>query len=146
MDLRLYNPTGEVEPDSFSEYTTQARVDDTIAKGIEVIGGKVVKYLLTGKGSDAFNPEYGGTALHHQQISRQHIPKLRLELLNDLRNCRKFIQDTEKDVHGERLSLLNLLNVRYREDLTPTRVDVHIEVITNRNNRAVVALGGWYRG
>lgn len=140
LDLRLYNPTGNyTDQTNSSEYMQLVRPEDPSASGIEVIAGKVVKYLLTGRGSDAFDPGYGGVSMHHTQISQAFIPQLTLEVHDDVRRCTEFIKRTDGN-DQERLLRINVLDIRYNARLSPDRVDVYLEILTTKNNRAVVAL------
>lgn len=143
MDLRLYKATGVLDTYSLDEITEGSLSGDTSTAGLEIITGKVVKYLLTYLGSDAFNPEYGGISMHHTQISEQYIPQLRIEVLDDLERCLKFIQDTEKslDRSSDRLAKLRLLSITYNRQLSPCRYDVRIEITTTNGNSTVVDLG-----
>ena len=137
LDLRLYNPTGNyTDQTNSSEYMQLVRPEDPSASGIEVIAGKVVKYLLTGRGSDAFD---GGVSMHHTQISQAFIPQLTLEVHDDVRRCTEFIKKTDGN-DQERLLRINVLDIRYNARLSPDRVDVYLEILTTKNNRAVVAL------
>ena len=140
LDLRLYNPTGNyTDQTNSSEYMQLVRPEDPSASGIEVIAGKAVKYLLTGRGSDAFDPGYGGVSMHHTQISQAFIPQLTLEVHDDVRRCTEFIKKTDGN-DQERLLRINVLDIRYNARLSPDRVDVYLEILTTKNNRAVVAL------
>lgn len=143
MDIRLYSRTGVyVDYPDISELTKRETADSTTAQGIEVIANKVVKFLLTQKGSDALDPDYGGVALHYGQISESFIPRLTMELQNDIYRCRSFIKETEKFLPDsvEKLKNLVLVKVKYNPRISPDRVDVYIEIITNKENRALVAI------
>ena len=134
LDLRLYNPTGNyTDQTNSSEYMQLVRPEDPSASGIEVIAGKVVKYLLTGRGSDAFDPGYGGVSMHHTQISQAFIPQLTLEVHDDVRRCTEFIKRTDGN-DQERLLRINVLDIRYNARLSPDRVDVYLEILTTKNN------------
>lgn len=142
-DMRLYCPTGIYDGvEKSSEEMGRVVPDDPVADGIEVIAGKVVKFLLTEKGSDAFNPLYGGTSMHYKQISPTFLPQYKREVFQDVENCRKFLleADLEYGVNGEKLQTINLLKVVYDPVRTPNRVDVYIEIITTFGKRAVVAI------
>ena len=143
MDVRLYNNTGTFE-DAYdiSELTSKAFADDKNATNIEVIANKVVKYLLTSKGSDALDSEYGGVALHYGQISESFMPRFTLEMQNDVRRCKEFIRRSEMSLSAdmEKMSNIILRDIRYNFKTTPDRVDVYIEIITNKNNTAIVAV------
>lgn len=140
LDLRLYSPTGNyADRNRLSEYMQLVKPDDPSALDIEVIAGKVVKFMLTSRGSDAFVPEYGGVSMHHAQICKTFIPQLTLEVHDDVRRCTEFIKNT--DSHDqERLLRINVLDIRYNAILSPDRVDVYLEILTTKNNRAVVAI------
>ncbi len=142
-DMRLYCATGIYDGvEKTSEQMDRVVADDPVTTGIEVIAGKVVKFLLTEKGSDAFNPLYGGTSMHYKQISPTFLPQYKLEVFRDVENCRKFLMeaDLEYEVDGEKLQTLNLLKVVYDPLRSPDRVDVYIEIITTLGKRAVVAI------
>ena len=140
LDLRLYSPTGNyADRNNVSEYMQLVRPDDPSALDIEVIAGKVVKFMLTSRGSDAFTPEYGGVSMHHTQISQTFIPQLTLEVHDDVRRCTEFIKSTDGN-EQERLLRINVLDIRYNALLSPDRVDVYLEILTTKNNRAVVAI------
>lgn len=143
MDIRLYNRTGIYEDyTNASELTSKAKSYDANATGIEVIGNKVVKYLLTYKGTDALDPDYGGVALHYGQISKAFMPRFSLEMHNDVQRCKNFIRKTQRILSDsyEKMSDIILKDIRYNPSLTPDRVDVYIEIITTKNNRAIVAV------
>ena len=140
LDLRLYSPTGNyADRNNVSEYMQLVRPDDPSALDIEVIAGKVVKFMLTSRGSDAFSPDYGGVSMHHTQISQAFIPQLTLEVHDDVRRCTEFIKNTDGN-EQERLLRINVLDIRYNALLSPDRVDVYLEILTTKNNRAVVAI------
>lgn len=142
MDVRLYRSGSYVDYEKTSELTTKALADDTNASGLEVLGNKVVKFLLTQKGTDAFDPEYGGVALHYGQISKAFIPRLTIEMQNDISRCREFIRRTEAGLASgtEKIANIILKDIRYDPISLPDRVDVYIEIVTNQNNKALVAL------
>ena len=140
VDLRLYTPTGNyADQNNSSEYMQLVRPEDPSALGIEVIAGKVVKYMLTSRGSDAFDPDYGGVSMHHTQISQAFLPQLTLEVHDDVQRCTGFIKRSDGN-NQERLLRINVLDIRYNARLTPDRVDVYLEILTTKNNRAVVAI------
>lgn len=143
MDVRLYSISGVYEDfEKTSELMRKSLADDAVATGLEVLGNKVVKFLLTQKGTDALDPEYGGVALHYGQISKAFIPRLTLEMQNDISRCREFIRRTEAGAKAgtEKISNIVLKDIRYDPLSMPDRVDVFIEIITNKNNKALVAL------
>ena len=143
LDIRFYKDTGRyLDIYGTDEYMQEDLPDAPSATSIEVIAGKVVKYLLTEKGSDAFDPMYGGRALHYRQISTQFIPQLTFELYADVEACISFIKKAEENanVTGERLANVIVKDVRYDPVRYPNRLDVYIEIITTLGKRAVVVI------
>lgn len=145
IDLRYYRPSENVvrTKDDFYEAMELSASDETVTSSIEILAGKVVKFLLTERGTDAFNPDYGGVALHHVQISEDYLPKLRLELLDDLARCKDYIVNTSEaqlaynDTTSDRLAILKLLDLRYT---TRSRIDAFIEIISTEGKHHVVAI------
>lgn len=93
MDLPLYKISKETRSGLTTDDMVPSGVHEKAATGIEVIAGKVIKYLLTIKGSDVFAPGYGSTLLEYTQITRHNLPRLHMELLTEIRNCTAFIQE-----------------------------------------------------
>lgn len=145
IDLRYYRPSENVirTKDDFYEAMELSASDETVTSSIEILAGKVVKFLLTERGTDAFNPDYGGVALHHVQISEDYLPKLRLELLDDLARCKDYITNTSEaqlaynDDTSDRLAILKLLDLRYT---TRSRIDAFIEIVSTEGKHHVVAI------
>jgi hypothetical protein len=143
IDIRLYKPSGEYyDTNNSSEGMDRVVPDDAIARSIEVIAGKVVKFMLTEKGSDAFDGEYGGTSMHYQQMSQMFLPQFKREVHTDVENCEKYIKKSEiaNNVSGEKLLTINVLKISYDPVRTPTRVDVFLEINTTLGKRACVAI------
>ena len=143
MDIRLYNNTGKYEAyTDASELTAKSKADDPNANGLEILANKVVKFLLTYKGTDALEPEYGGIALHYGQIAKSFMPRFTLEMQNDVYRCRAYLRSAEKLLPNTREKIADIIikDIRYNDRLSPDRVDVFIEIITNKNNRALVAI------
>ena len=143
LDMRLYKPSDNFEDaQKYIEEMDRVIPDDPTARSIEVIAGKVVKYLLTEKGSDAFDFNYGGTSMHYRQIAPEFLPQFRREVAIDVENCERYIKDKEvsNGVEGERLHSIKLLKVVYEPRLTPTRVDVYLEIFTTYGKHACVAI------
>ena len=73
LDLRLYSPTGNyADRNNVSEYMQLVRPDDPSALDIEVIAGKVVKFLLTSRGSETTQIVLRSrvASAHTSQVSR----------------------------------------------------------------------------
>lgn len=143
IDMRLYEPSNEFE-DIHRVTENMARVlpDDPTATSIEVIAGKVVKFMLTEKGSDAFEPEYGSISMHYRQMAPSFLPQFKREVAMDIEECYRFIKKAESlnDVEGELLEKINILKIVYDPLRTPWRVDVYIEIITTWGKHAVVSI------
>ena len=145
VDLRYYKPSEDVirTKDEFYEAMELSSSNETVSNSIEILAGKVIKFLLTRRGTDAFSPNYGGVALHHVQISEDYLPKLRLEMLDDLDRCKDFITNTSEtqlsytDTESDRLAMLNLLDLRYT---ARSRLDVFIEIVSTTGKHHVVAI------
>ena len=146
FDLRLYRRSGQFETVAgrSAEIQTEVLADAPRANGVERIAGKVVKFLLTEKGSDAFAPDYGGTALHFVQMAEAHLPRLRLDVQADIQRCIDYLCRAEQELPAgaERLQKVTLLSVEYDAEARSGGVAVRVEVLTTRGNRALVALGG----
>ena len=141
-DIRLYTLTNIYEGRTKeSEFMTPTPLADTTTSEVETICGKVVKYLLTTKGSDFMAPEYGAYLTTHTQISEAYIPRLHIELLEDLKNCTAFITRSEEHLTGrtEKLFRINLVQLKYNTDLR-TRIDLYIEVITTSKIKALLTI------
>ncbi len=143
LDIRLYKPSGlYVDEKDFVELMERVVPADATAKSIEVIAGKVVKYMLTEKGSDAFNQDYGSTSMHYRHMSEMFFPQFKREVAIDVNNCMNYIKKTEFEggVEGEKLYKINILKIVYNRKYTPDRVDVYLEVLTTYGKRACVAI------
>lgn len=142
LDLRLYRRTGQYETRDNAERTDPVAADAPVATGLESLAGKVVKYLLTPKGSDAFEPDYGGTALHDAQTAESYLPALRLDVQSDISRCADYIRRAEQGLPtgSERLARLILAGVEYDAEARPANVAVRVEIVTTAGRRALVAL------
>lgn len=148
LDTRLYCATNRIWRDAVSHYEEMDLVtaDSTPATSIEVLANKVVKFMLTERGTDAFEPDYGGVSMHHLQICEAYLPKLRLEVLDDIDRCQTYINKAEQtglasnDTTSERLYTIKLHDLVYNPRKTPTRVDIYLEIISTSGKREVVAI------
>lgn len=137
MDIKLY-----MRPDKNlqTEHMSIASLSDTHADGLETLANKVVRFLLTTKGSFIFDPEYGSTAFAYSQVSREFIPKLRLEVQRDITRCFKYIKSTENPLDTSdraKLGSLILRAVEYNPYKT-TGCAVKIEIITTTGNTSLL--------
>lgn len=146
-DLRLYKSINKITRNATEYYEEMEAVgvEATPASSVEVLAGKVVKFLLTRKGTDAFYPDYGGIALHHGQICDAYIPKLRIEMLDDIERCSDYILSGESqlattDTSSERLYSITLVKLEYDQLKDPGRLDVYIEITSTSGKKEVVAI------
>jgi hypothetical protein len=143
QDIRLYKPSGiYTDKKQFIEIMYGVNPDDSTARSIEVIAGKVVKYMLTVKGSDAFDPDYGSTSMHYLHMSAMFFPQFKREVYADVENCENFIKRAEQSMGtaSDKLYKINVLDIVYNIKNTPDRVDVHLEILTTQGKRACVAI------
>lgn len=146
MDIRLYTASGNVVKTltQFNEQMNSVKADSIPANGIEILAGKVVKFFLTEKGSDALEPDYGGISMHHVQLSSAYLPKLRLEILDDISRCIDYIRAGEitlpdTDV-SERIYSITLKKIVYQPTVTPGRLDVYLDIMSVAGKHEVVAV------
>lgn len=142
MDIRLYNASG-VYLDTRTERMELSSPEFPASTGLEVIAGKVVKYLLTYRGTDAFDSEYGGTALHTRYMSQQYISKFALELKQDIEDCINYIHKSESSLPegAEKLDTVTLVDVQYNKN-TRDRLDITLEIVTNKGSDALLHIQG----
>lgn len=144
MDLTLYNVSDAVRLNNqvVSRYTVNSAPDDpTTTERLRVICNKVLKYLLTYRGSDAYDASYGSLAIHRKHISPALLPEIRMELLEDIADCTRYLQTAEAeklDDSEERLSSITLVSMNYDRQADPTRLDIYLLIQTTYGNRAVI--------
>jgi len=144
IDIKLYSNTDKYEDlQEISELMKSTVLDKNPASELEVMGNKAVKFMLTSIGSDALAPEYGGRSMFIMSMSREYLPKFRLEVENDLRRCTDFIKGSEVDLPAgtEKLSNIRLKGIDYNYNISPSRIDVYIEIVTTKKNKALVSFG-----
>jgi hypothetical protein len=100
---------------------------------LETIANKVVKYMLTAKGSDLVEPDYGAEPIYYN-------PSLSSRLVYDVSNviegCSAYIKKYELTLDNtiEKLQKLNLLSV----DVDGTTLNIHVSILTTFNNYALL--------
>ena len=123
-----------------SELMSTTNLDDHVVGYLNTLANKVVKYLLTTKGSDAFNPDYGAHTASRTWIHQGHQVRYRLELNNDLRACAEYIKRSETSgPDNEKLSMVKLVQLEYLPSERPLDIHIYIEIITTLGNRAVLS-------
>lgn len=149
FDLRLYQRTGENDtkfPDS-ERVSSEVPPDDYLlskqtARGVEILGNKVVKFLKTSYGSDVLAPTYGSRAFNVTQLSPSYLPKFRLELEKDISRCKEFIKSTETSPYftGDKLVEILIRDVVYDPNAQPSRLDIFLNITNESGNKALLAV------
>lgn len=144
-DIRLFNKTGNYEGviigEPEAEKMSSSMLSQSAATGLEVLANKVTKYMLTAKGTFSLFPEYGSRLTMYGQIRRQAIPRIHLELTEDVRACARYIQDHEDEgmpTTAKKLAYLKLERLHYDPVLTPFRLDVFIRVTSADGESALL--------
>ena len=146
MDIRLYTLTGEWENREAGQgqYTTGASLDAPVASRLETLAGKVVKYLCTGIGSDAFDSAYGSRAIPSRPVSKSGMALYRSLLVDDIRRCTDYLRSNEESVPTgvERLEQVRLLDLKYAPGGDSTRVDIYLDIMSDQGRHALVVFSG----
>jgi hypothetical protein len=143
-DLGLYVDSGASETIIVSAQPemrmASAPLSEPGVSGIHVLANKVVKFMLTSRNSFCLDKNYGSKLPTYTQMSRHFIPRVHMEVSEDLRRCAQFIKKHE---HGlppgaVKLSSLRLNQIYYNEVETPFRIDVYITITTTDGQRALL--------
>ena len=144
MDMTIMRLEGavQIQNDIARRMVAEADVDtETTHERLRIICSKVLKYLMTAKGSDAFDPTYGGTALHGHNVGEAMLPELRLKLIKDIADCVAYLKEAEFNKtsnYTERLESVTLVSLDYDRKLAPTELRIRLRIITTYGNVAVV--------
>lgn len=141
MDIRLYNRTDKKSSyleDASGHVLAESSLEHTPAEGIEVIANKVVKFLLTIKGSDILNPDYGCYLASAQIGYSSDLSLFKMELTNSVSRCAAFIKRTEPKDAALKLRSLQIQKIQYDSKRSPGRVDVFLKIITSSGHEAVL--------
>lgn len=96
-DIKLFaynKPFVANSNETFLEYSSNA-ITMPSAKDDEVIINKVLKFLLTEKGTDLFDPEYGSNwVILSRSISIDNLDRLSIEVTNDIERCKSYLKDS----------------------------------------------------
>ncbi len=144
MDMTLFKLDGNVQiSDGIARrMVALTEVDaETTRERLRIICSKVLKYLMTAKGSDAFDASYGGNALHARNVSELMLPQIRLSLLNDIADCTEYIKESERNkVRStmECLDKITLVSLDYDKKKDPTALRVRLHITTTYGNSAVI--------
>lgn len=160
MDIRIYTqntPPSADNPNALAVYNKAlkdfAYVDSTSeleastglvvrpTTRLETIGGKVAKYMLTTRGSDAFDPEYGVYYTGYTNVSSGSLSKLRINISSDTQRCETYIKTFERSLPEtiEKLSSIKLLDIRVNRK-EHFRLDIYLKVVTTFKNSAIVSV------
>ena len=133
-DLRYFIGT-DIMYDDLNENTAKATILAPPTTAGEVLANKVVKYLLTYRGSDAIEPYYGGTALHQHAFSKSYITQLRTMMLSDITDCISYIKSTESEYTEYKLGDVKLEAFEYSQTAKDIQLHVHIAVYDSEGNK-----------
>lgn len=127
-DLRLYTEL---------TYGTELNITDVKGKRtsrLETIANKVVKYILTDRGSDLVDITYGSGALPQNYFD---TARLTYDVSNVITSCIEFIKNTEKNLAStvEKLSTINLLSV---DVINRSTLKIRISILTTFKNYALL--------
>lgn len=147
MDLKLYKPSGDFpyRPRDIEILDPSLLDYPKVKSRSEILANKVLKYFLTNKGTDSFEPEYGTTVFNQNQVSEEYLQVFKLEIKEEIARCIKYFQAREKQ--GEKISRIILKDVRLikEHDKTPDKktleipwVEIVMEIITTKGNRASI--------
>lgn len=144
MDMTLFTLDGKVivRDNVGLRMVAEAEIDaDTTRERLRIICNKVLKYLMTAKGSDAFDASYGGTALQTRNIGEAMLPEIRIRLLQDIADCTVYIKEAEQAKTRsvmERLDKIELVSLDYDRKNNPTGLRVRLHISTTYGNSAVI--------
>jgi hypothetical protein len=144
LDLKLYTYDSNVKISQIdTAMLSEGYVTQSAVSGLEKIVGKVVKYLLTEKGSDLFDPEYGSLWAGFSQVAGSQLSRLRITIDSDIRSCISYLVAQEKDLPAAQEKLRSVEFLGFWKD-TSTGVEqvlMNIRVRTTLNNIATFNIG-----
>lgn len=141
-DLRIYTNTGIFEGSTKeSEFIVPSPLVTSPVGRFETIAGKIVKFLLTTIGSDVSDPTYGSYITTYSNISLRYLPRMRMEIIEDLGRCAEYVRRTERahPVEYERFRAVKLKDLIFQTDIR-NRLDIFLEVSTTHNNYSILTL------
>jgi len=130
MDLPLYEINSVALRVGSEDKLRQSLLSSTPTAGISVLAGKVTKYLMTRRGSDLMNPQYGCHLLTYTQVPQAELPRFQLELISSLGDCAAYIKGTETGItdNTKRLKSIELINLTYNIGDIKDQVDIHLKI------------------
>ncbi len=141
-DLRLYYNTYKFKDLTRTiELVSSNKIDDTPVDYLQTLANKVVKYLLTMRGTDVIDWSYGSTTAHTTQLNSKLFSKYTYDFVQDLKRCCEYIQRTETpNDDGERLAAIKLVRIDYNRDKRPNELYKFIDITTTFGRHALVAV------
>lgn len=141
MDLKIYNIT-----DTASEYIDTdegnllalAALTDCPASGMEVLANKVIKYLLTERGSCILDPTYGCYLTDYRSSAVAAEAQIQLEAYSAVSSCAASIKSKETDYTEVKLKSLELTKVIFSRDGSSGRADLFIKITTTEGEQAML--------
>ena len=149
-DIKLYYNTHIYTPSylgierniewDVSEEVKSTPIDDKVVGYLNTLANKVVKYLLTTRGSDIINPEYGGYGSSRTWIHEGFRARYIQELQNDIKRCTEYIQSKETPgPNNERLRTIIMEKIEYTPTHKPTDIHIYLRILTTQGNVAVLS-------
>lgn len=145
-DVLLYRTSGNFV-DKGSEVMDSSILSSRVSERLETIANKVTKYLLTTKGSDPHEPDYGSYLSSIRMASEELLPKIIVDINSFIVECEDYIKDKERYLpyDSEKLSSLRLIDVVYDRN-TPDALHIYIQIVTTKNNNSILDLQTSYKG
>lgn len=135
MDLKIYNISAA---DEAGDVLESSALSAAPAADLEVLANKVVKYLLTGKGSCILSPEYGCFLTDYRSNALANKARFKLEALTAVANCASFIKSKETEHTEAVLSSLTLEKIDFGSDKLRGRVDLYIKITAADGSQAML--------
>jgi len=139
-DLRLYKSTGNYIRPSSEKMKEGTLADSGAGTALEIIANKVIKYLMTVRGTDPLDKEYGTRLLTYRHMSDSYLPKVRMEVEEDIASCIAFIKAHESVSAEDSLADIMLIDVEYDYVVDPLTLHVYIEIITTNKEYSLLDL------
>jgi phage baseplate assembly protein W len=142
MDLPLYKIDLNIARSGGEDTMTDSMLTSNSATGVEVLAGKVIKYLMTIQGTDAINPEYGCNIMTYTQIAKNDLAKFQLELISALSSCATSIKASESDVtdSSTKLDSIQLVKMVYNQGVIRDQVDIYIKITSMTGEDALLEI------
>lgn len=147
MDLKLFNSGSTVDFGVNNLVLNKLESDyitSPTTSRLEDIANKVVKFLLTEYGSNAFDTTYGSNWIKLVQISQDYIPQYIMTISSDIESCVSYIKNNELSLST---SIEKLYTVKFNglefstaELSSNTEILISITIYTTFGNKASFTL------